>query len=453
MSAGGGAGLLELVARGKKDTFFTGDPKISFFHSIYRRASPWLRETRYLLPRNEGDFESYIDFTIDPVADIVKDIHLLIQLPTWLPPSIAAINGTSVIRDLSGNSYGYTNHIGYYCIQKIQLFQNQLMFYEDFGEAMWLRAQSKYTNGKITVINSLTGGHDGSLLEIQRNATPGQLEVKLNIPFDSLPKDFGLPISAISPFSLKIRIYINKFSHIMESSSGVLAPNVFERTMTVQSTLGGTPTNFVTKKKSELGRPNFQLRVQYVYVDSVCQKLLRETTWKVPFLRCIANQFTLEDNIWKIGVPPTLRKLLEVYGSIQRLRILFQSEASVRAGQAWKYTPSSGTNWFTSLTFFIHGQDRLGLWESDVFEKVTSYAHDVGKSVSGVYLLDTGAEDLDIPAGTLNLTQAEKPELQILLIDLANDSRTGDKKTFMRVYADIWDLLELSGQWIKLSYS
>jgi hypothetical protein len=39
------------------------------------------------------------------------------------------------------------------------------------------------------------------------------------------------------------------------------------------------------------------------------------------------------------------------------------------------------------------------------------------------------------------------------LIDLANDSRTGDKKTFMRVYADIWDLLELSGQWLKLSYS
>ena len=293
MSAGGGAGLLELVARGKKDTFFTGDPKISFFHSIYRRASPWLRETRYLLPRNEGDFESYIDFTLDPVADIVKDIHLLIQLPTWLPPSIAAINGTSLIRDLSGNSYGYTNHIGYYCIQKVQLFQNQLMVYEDFGEAMWLRAQSKYTNGKISVVNSLTGGHDGSLLEIQRNATPGQLEVKLNLPFDSLPKDFGIPISAISPFSLKIRIYISKFSQIMESSSGVLAPNVFERTMTVQSTLGGTPTNFVTKKKAELGRPNFQLRVQYVYVDSVCQKLLRETTWKVPFLRCIANQFTL----------------------------------------------------------------------------------------------------------------------------------------------------------------
>ena len=190
MSAGGGAGLLELVARGKKDTFFTGDPKISFFHSIYRRASPWLRETRFLLPRNEGDFDTYIDFTLDPVADIIKDIHLLIQLPSWLPSSVNAQNGAGLVRDLSGNSYGYTNNVGYYCINKVQVFQNQLMIYEDFGEAMWLRAQSKSTNGKITVIKSLTGGHDGSVLSIQRNTTPGQLEVKLNLPFDSLPNSY-----------------------------------------------------------------------------------------------------------------------------------------------------------------------------------------------------------------------------------------------------------------------
>jgi len=453
MSAGGGAGLLELVARGKKDTFFTGEPKISFFHSLYRRASPWLRETRFLLPRNEGDFDSYIDFTLDPVADIIKDIHLLIQLPSWLPSTVAAQNGVGLVRDLSGNSYGYTNHVGYYCINKVQVFQNQLMIYEDFGEAMWLRAQSKSTNGKIAVINALTGGHDGSVLGIQRNATPGQLEVKLNLPFDSLPNDFGIPIGSVSPFTMKIRIYINKFLQIVESSSGALMPNVFEQPMTVQTSSGGTPIGFQTKKKTELGRPTFQLRVQYIYVDSVCQKLLRSTTWKVPFLRCIANQYTLEDNIWKIGSPPTLRKSLEVYGSIQRLRILFQSNASAQAGQAWNYAPSTGVTWFSKLTFFIHGQDRLGIWDSDVFEKLTCYCHDIGKSVDGVYLLDMGAEDLDIPAGTLNLTQTEKPELQLLLTVQEDDVRTGNKKTFMRVYADVWDLLELSGQMLKLTYT
>ena len=105
------------------------------------------------------------------------------------------------------------------------------------------------------------------------------------------------------------------------------------------------------------------------------------------------------------------------------------------------------------MTFFIHGQDRLGVWDSDVFEKVTSYCHDVGKSVDGVYLLDMGAEDLDIPAGTLNLTQTEKPELQLLLTVQEDDVRTGNKKSFMRVYADVWDLVELSGQMLKLTYT
>ena len=71
MSANGGAGLLELVARGKKDTFFSGEPKISFFHSVYRRALPWLRETRYLIPRNEVDFGSYADFYLEPVGDFI----------------------------------------------------------------------------------------------------------------------------------------------------------------------------------------------------------------------------------------------------------------------------------------------------------------------------------------------------------------------------------------------
>ena len=70
-----------------------------------------------------------------------------------------------------------------------------------------------------------------------------------------------------------------------------------------------------------------------------------------------------------------------------------------------------------------------------------------------IYLLDMGAEDLNIPAGTLNLTQTEKPELQLLLTLQEDDVRTGNKKTFMRVYADVWDLVELSGQMLKLTYT
>jgi hypothetical protein len=453
MSSSGGAGLLELVARGKKDTFFTGEPQMSFFHSVYARASPWLRETRYLVPRNEGDFDSYVDFFLEPVGDIIRDIHLLLNLPTWLPSSVATVNGTSLVADLSGNTYGWTNNCGYHAIQKVQLYQNQLMLYEDFGEAMWLRAQSKYSVDKMTVVNSLTGGHDGSLLGIQRNAAPGQLEIRLNLPFDSLVNDFGIPIGSISPFSLRVRIYLNKITALIESSSGSLQPNVFGQQMTVQTSAGGSPVRFMTKNRNELGKPNLQLRVQYVYVDAVCQKMLRDSVWTVPLLRCIQNQYTLEDYIWKGASTPVLRKLLEVYGSVQRLRVLFQTDASYMAGQASNYLPVGGGAWFSTLTFFIHGKDRLGVWDPDVYEKVSSYCHDVGQYVPNVYCLDPGAEDLEFPAGTLNLTQAEKPELQFTLTTQVADSRNGSKKTYLRVYADVWDLIVLSNQILKLPYS
>ena len=452
MSSSGGAGLLELVARGKKDTFFTGDPQMSFFHSVYNRASPWLRETRFVSPRNDGDFDSYVDFVLEPVGDIIRDIHLIVQLPTWLPPSVASINGTSKIIDLSGNTYGWTNHIGYFFIQKVQLYQNQFMLFEDFGEAMWLRALSKSTVDKMTVYDSLTGGHDGSALGIQRNATPGQLESRLRLPFDACDRDFGLPIGAINPFSLRLRVYINKLAPMIESSSGLQA-NVFGLPMTVQSSATGPAVPFVSKKRNELGKPVLQLRVQYVYVDSICQKLLRSTEWSVPFPRCMTNSFTLEDFVWKPGATPTLRKGIEIFGSIKRLRIIFQTDASFTAGQAWNYSAPGGGDWFSSLSFFLHGNDRLGLWDPAVFEQLTPYSHDVGRYVPNVFCLDSGAEDLDVPAGTLNLTQAEKPELQFVLTALAADARNGSKKTYLRVYADVWDLLRLSSGLIKLPYS
>ena len=305
----------------------------------------------------------------------------------------------------------------------------------------------------MSVVNQLTGSHDGSLLGIQRNATPGQMEIRLNLPFDCLSKDVGIPIGAISPFSLRVRIYLTKMSSLIESFSGALQPNVFGQQMTVQTTAGGSPLGFVTKNRVELGKPQLQLRVQYVYVDAVCQKLLRDNPWTVPFQRCILNQYTLEDYIWKAGSTPTLRKLLEVFGSIQRLRVLFQTEASYLAGQAWNYTPAGGGSWFSTLTFFIHGQDRLGVWDPDFFEKVTPYCHDNGQYVPNVYCLDAGAEDLELPAGTLNLTQAEKPELQFVLTSQVADTRNGSKKTYLRVYADVWDLVVLTNQVLKLPYS
>jgi hypothetical protein len=451
MSTNGGAGLLELVARGKKDVFFTGEPKISFFHSVYARASPWLRETRYILPRNDANFGTYVDFVLDPVADLMRDIHLLVDLPTWLPADIAALNGNSLVTDLSGNTYGYTNNIGYYLIEKVQLFQHQAMIYEDFGEAMLLRRISKSRRGQMELHEKVSGGHNGSALAIQRAATPKQLTIRLSLPFDSGERVTGIPVGAIQSFSLRLRIFLRSFKSLVECSDNRIRPSPFDISMLIKTGPQALPRQFRTKNISDLGKPTIQLRVQHVYVDGISQKILKDTKWTIPYLKAQLNEFTLEETIWKS--PSQIRKELEIYGSSQRLRILFQSEANILAGKLSDYSPISGKIWFTSCGLRVHGFDRVGVWESDVFEKVTSYSHDRGQYVPNVFLLDSGCEDESVPAGTLNFAAIDKPELQVMLVSQPADVRSGSKKSFMRVYADLWDVLILENQWIKSPYS
>jgi hypothetical protein len=454
MSSYGGAGLLELVARGKKDTFFTGSPKISFFHSVYVRARPWLRETRYLLPRNEADFGSYVDFVLDPVGDIIQNIHCLIHLPSWLPQEIVEKNGTSLVRDASGTAFGYTNNIAYHFIQKIQMFQNQVLIYEDFGEAMLLRLTSKSRKGVLSVYKALAGGNDGSALQIQRSATHNELEIRLQLPFDNRPGDFGIPITAVSPFTLRLRLYLAPLQNLIETSKSLstIRPDPFGKVFTIQETKTSGNRTFKTKERSELGKPSIQLRVQYVYVDGKSQKLLQEGSWRIPYIRCLSNEFTLEDVLWKINQSASIRKQIELYGNVQRIRAVFQSEANRLAGRLSDYSPITGSDWFTSLTLLIHGTDRVGNFGPEVFSRIIPYSHDVGLSYPNVYCLDTGAEDLNFPAGTLNMSQAEKPEIQVMLSQQNADMRTESKKSFLIIYADVWDVLLLDKQWIKLPF-
>ena len=37
-------GLLELVARGKKDVFFTDNPTVSYYNNVFRTAAPVVTE-------------------------------------------------------------------------------------------------------------------------------------------------------------------------------------------------------------------------------------------------------------------------------------------------------------------------------------------------------------------------------------------------------------------------
>ena len=85
-------GLIELVARGKKDLYFSQNPLVSYFHSVYRTASPFTKEIYVITPRNVPEWGRYVDFDIEHRGDLMKHMYLRVQLPTWLPPLAAAAN-------------------------------------------------------------------------------------------------------------------------------------------------------------------------------------------------------------------------------------------------------------------------------------------------------------------------------------------------------------------------
>jgi len=172
-----GGGLLDLVARGKKDTFFTQNPKISFFHSVYTKAGPSTQEIRLTQPRNRPEWGKWTDFDIEFVGDIMRHPVLLIDLPTWLPVTQARQNQTSITTDLSGVQYGYCQDVGALMIEKVQLFMDQYLVHEFWGQ--WLEWRVS-TESQAPVYGSIAGRRTTALckwvgLDVFRKARLGHV--------------------------------------------------------------------------------------------------------------------------------------------------------------------------------------------------------------------------------------------------------------------------------------
>ena len=117
-------GIFELVARGRKDTYFVTDSETSVlpFNSRYESSTPYLKERRTTVPLNAPQFGNTFEIELDKYGDVLLECNLLIDLPSWLPPlpmvqpSIAGTqpappyqaNSTYWVKDASGYSYGYT---------------------------------------------------------------------------------------------------------------------------------------------------------------------------------------------------------------------------------------------------------------------------------------------------------------------------------------------------------
>ena len=441
--------LYELVARGNKDVYFISDENDSknIFDNRYGPVPPFITELRRLPPLNQPDFGRSFEFQVEIAGDLFLEPTLLIDLPSWLPPQYAALNGKSAVRDAAGVAYGYTNGIGYFLFEKIQLLQDNILLQEFSGDALWATSRSRGTLNSAFLDNKLLGLHPNGILDVQRNAVPGRLRLPLPLFGCQSQGDGGFPALCIPQQSYRVRCFLRRLEDLVVDTVATEKPVPWGRSdFTIQTSQGGPLTTFSTLGRNEIGCPNVLLETRHVYTDSDTQKSLKESRIDIPFERLYENIFTQSPNDYvplSRGSIAAITRRLEGVHPASRIISFFRSQGAIRRNEyATISNDSSGGEFYLNLKLVIAGRDRETLFSPLVWRKLVSHAkeeRDPGLPLASMNwtvgdIRSRRAPYARQPDGTINMSTADRPTLYIELQDIL----VGNKNTELRSIVETW---------------
>lgn len=450
-------GLLELVSRGKKDAFFTANPKVSFFHSVYVKAAPFTEEVYVMPPRNIPEWGKWTEFTFEHRGDLVRKMYLQIRLPTWLSDSLAEINRRALVTDTSGVSYGYCNNIGFQVIEKIQFFQDQLLVQELYGEYLDWRLRQTNSLATTLVIAGSVGTRGETAADVGRAATPGLLRVPIPLVGWEAVGDPGFPMVAMKNQRFRVRVLLRNYADVIVASDGRLRPEPWGMPLRVQRARGG-PVD-ISQKSMPLAefqrqRVDLMLETTQVYVPPDIQEWLRIQEWSLPFRHIQHQAFTIQDNQMHAAAVAagglSLPFRLDFTGAATRILTGFQRVGARLAGQRTFLIGDAATE----LRVNVSGQDRVQPFAPQVFRDVTAYwrnvraAQDLAdlSAAQEVYTFVFGGFDAPQPYGTLNFTRAIQPDLWVHFGSIAIDWRTRSREIILITYVETYNIWEISGE-------
>jgi hypothetical protein len=428
MSATAEGSLYELVARGNKDVYLYGDDSKSrfLFDNSYEAQAPILAERRIVPPVSTAEFGRSVEFLFDLVGDLMRDPCILINLPTWLPVTQAKLNKKSIVQDLSGVSFGYTQAVGYFLFENIQFFQDNILLQEFSGDTLWALSKNSGTYSSTFIDMEETGDHDGTPFSIQGNATPPQLRLELPlIGCQDGEGGQGFPQRGATRHTYRLRCKLRKLEDLVEASDRRQKPTPWKKSMTQQTATG--TTTFTTLKREEIAPIKLQLETNQVYVDNETQQALEKIPTKVRFKRHFENIFTqsaLEYTSVVAGGISQVKRRLDGRHPTSRLIWYFRSTADILANRLYSVATSTHQPYFNTVTLAIAGTQREAPQSPQVWRDLTNYAKEDTDSGLEIYTMNwtlgntpKQRPELLTTTGAVNFSSADKPTF---FIDLAN---------------------------------
>lgn len=461
--------LYELVARGAKDTFFFKDDVNSAqpFDYRYNKYPAVLPEIRKTVPITTVKWGLVTEFEFDFVGDLLKDVYLYAELPSWLPQNIVATNGKTSVRDLSGNSYGYVNGIGFFLYEKIQIFQDTFLLQEMSGDALYATTRTQGSYNGLFLDDAVTGVHDGSVLSIQHNATSGVLKLRIPFPGCSQSESGMFPICCVRDQKYRMKVYLRPLERLIEcSDSSLIDPSPFGKQFK-QTLKDGSFSVFTSYERRLMPQPTLYIETCQYYVPNEYRVELNKKTHTIPFRKYYENIFsfgTYDYSPLDKNAAALVKRRLDGQFLVERSVSFFRTQTQLRKNNysTLRNISIDGTTvpFFDNLTLFIAGQPREGPWPPFVWGDIMQHAKEERATSKELPIMNWGygwrQEDTlpakHQPAGGINFTTADRPIHNVSLLNIPPDS-SKERNSEMRTILETWAVYEIVNNHGRFKYA
>jgi hypothetical protein len=464
--------LFELMARGRKDTYFMKDASGSdnAYNPFYKASTPLLQERRTETPLNAPQFGNSFEIEINKYGDVLTECNLLIDLPSWLPPLPFVSAGTTLppiqansqywITDVSGFSYGYTPYIGLFLFERIEFYQDSALVQQWSGDELFAVQATEGSWNTTYLGNQQLGGVDQGIVpgrNIAFRATPGRLRLSLPLPGLQTPEDGGFPLCCVQLQSYRFRIKLRKLEDLIVSDSGAYKPNPFATTFQYHLP-GGSLYTFAPVARESVGQPTILLETLQAYIDPDVRQSLRNTKQSIPFRRPFENVFTFGEADYAaldVSSVAASSRRLDACHPVERLVLFFRTANALDRNEYTNFVNPGSVDgqFYNALKLIIAGRDREFKQSALVWQDLMAYAKDEIDSGYPISEMRWNLGDIynqqrpfsRVPNGAINFTTADRPTLYVQLNNTPVQTISQQRKTELRVFMEGWNVYEVVG--------
>lgn len=402
-----GAGtLVELIARGKQDTYIIGNPQFSFFKSVYKRHTNFSIEPIKQNFTESPDFGKRVTCIIDKKADMLSNIILELELPAL-------------------QTYvSWTNSIGYYIIDWVELQFGGEQIDRITGDFLDIFMDITTPPGKKQPLYDMIGKYS----TFNNNTQTGALKLLIPLPFwfcRSIEK--SLPLISMQYTDIKIIFQFKPFDKCWYKVSNGETPNY-----TPSITKANLICNFIYLDVFE--RIKFAKAQNHEYLIEQFQTL---------------NGFQLAQNIINANVR------LFFNHTIKELFWTYRTDIATAYNDYNNY--ASVTNYATSNELIIapfnemnlrfNGNDRFEKLSETFFRLYQPYKHHSSGTNDYIYMYSFALNPEDTqPSGTCNFSKLDNITLNL-------DCSASIPSGIVNVYCINYNILKIQNGMSGLMFS